>query len=100
MQTLSRHACRVPYHSGMAVVPLRPELDRRRATRDPDFRLQRVADSSGGERFVILVDGVGRFAEASKPLTESDTRKVLHKLGHSAAVIESMIDRARAAQST
>ena len=80
-------------------MPLRPEFDRRRAARDPDFRLQRVSDSSRGERFVILVDGAGRFAEASKPLTESDTRKVLHKLGLTAAVIESMIDRARAPQS-
>lgn len=90
----------MPYHSGMAVVPLRPEFDRRRATRDPDFRLQKVEDSSRGERFVILVDGVGRFGEASKPLTETDTRRALHKLGHSAAVIESMIGRARAVQST
>ena len=96
MQNGTRHAHRVPYHGGMAVVPLRPEFDR--ATRDPSFRLQKVADSSRGERFVILVDGAGRFAEASKPLTESDTRKVLHKLGHSDAVIESMIDGARAAR--
>ena len=85
----------------MAVSPLRPELDRRRATRDPSFSLQIVADSSRGERFVILVDGTGfaEASEASKALTESDTRKVLHKMGHSGDVIESMIDRARKAQS-
>lgn len=81
----------------MAVVPLRPDPERRRATRDPNFRLQKVADDSRGERFVVLIDGVGRFAEASKPLTESGVRKVLHKLKYSDAVIEAMIDRARAA---
>ena len=62
------------------------------------FELQKVADISRGERFIIHIEGVGRFTESSKPLTESDSRRVLHKMGHPAAVIESMIDRAKAAQ--
>jgi len=62
------------------------------------FGLQKVADGSRGERFIILIEGVGRFTESSKPLTESDARTVLHKMGHPAAVIESMVDRAKAAQ--
>jgi hypothetical protein len=62
------------------------------------FELQKVADGSRGERFIILIEGVGRFTESSKPLTESDSRRILHKLGHPAAVIESMVDRAKAAQ--
>jgi hypothetical protein len=52
------------------------------------FELQKVADGSRGER----------FTESSKPLTESDSRRVLHKMGHPAAVIEAMVDRAKAAQ--
>jgi len=76
-------------------VTSRPAVDRRRVTRDPNFRLQRVADTGRGERFVILIDGVGRYAESSKPLSESDARRVLHKMGHSAAVIELMVVRAK-----
>jgi len=62
------------------------------------FELQQVPDGSRGERFIIHIEGVGRFTECSKPLTESDARRVLHKMGHPAAVIESMVDRAKAAQ--
>ncbi len=62
------------------------------------FELQKVPDGSRGERFIILIEGVGRFAESSKPLSESDARRVLHKMGHPDAVIESMVDRAKAAQ--
>ena len=62
------------------------------------FELQKVADGSRGERFIILIEGVGRFSESSKPLTESDSRRVLHKMGHPAAVIEAMVDRAKAAR--
>ncbi len=81
----------------MTIVTQRPKLDRRRVTRDPHFALQKAADSSRGERFVILIDGVGQYPESSKPLTESDARKVLHKMGHAAAVIEAMVGRAKAA---
>ena len=83
-------------YTGGMVVSLRPKLDRRRVTRDPHFRMQPIA-SSRGERFIILVEGTGRYAESSKPLTESDSRKVLHKLGHPGAVIESMVGRAKTA---
>lgn len=62
------------------------------------FELQKVADGSRGERFIILIEGVGRFTESSKPLTESDSRRVLHKMGYPAADIEAMVDRAKAAQ--
>lgn len=51
------------------------------------FRLQKVVDHRG-ERFIILVEG----AEQSKPLTESDARIALHKMGNSSAAIESMVD--------
>ena len=82
----------------MTAVTLRPNFDRRLVARDPDFRLEKIADSRRGERFVILIKGVGRYPEPSKPLTESDARKVLHKMRHSAAVIDSMVARAKAAQ--
>jgi hypothetical protein len=60
------------------------------------FGLQKVADTRMGERFiVVLIEGTGRVAESSKPLSASDARRVLHKMGHSDAVIEAMFDRAR-----
>ena len=62
----------------------------------PDLlALQKVAESSTGELFVILVEGAGAVAESSNPLSESDARTALHKLGNSDAVIDSMFDRAR-----
>jgi hypothetical protein len=82
----------------MNAVTTRQKVDRRRVTRDPQIGLQKIPDSGRGERYVILIDGAGRYAEPSKPLTEADSRKVLHKMGHTAAVIESMIGRAKAAQ--
>ncbi len=87
------------YSLGMPVTS-RPAIDRRRVVRDPNFGLKRVADTSRGERFVILIDGAGRYAEESKPLTESDARRVLHKMGHPATVIELMVGRAKATPST
>ncbi len=45
------------------------------------FELQKVANGSRGERFIILIEGVGRFSESSKPLTESDSRTVLQQDG-------------------
>ena len=56
---------------------------------------KRSTDGSRGERFIILIEGVGRFTESSKPLTESDARRVLHKMGHLAAVSEAMVYRAK-----
>jgi hypothetical protein len=73
--------------------------DGRLVTGEITFGLEKVADGSLGERYIIRVEGGGRFAETSKPLSEFDSRKVLHKTGHSAAVIEAMIRRAKAAQS-
>ncbi len=62
----------------------------------PDrFGLQKAVDETRGERFIILIEGTGRVTESSKPLTESDARKVLHKTGHAAALIESMVDHAK-----
>jgi len=86
------------YSGGMPAVTLRPNFERRRVPRDPDFRLETLADSRRGERFVIVIAGVGRYPEPSKPLTESDARKVLHKMRHPAAVIDAMVARAKAAQ--
>jgi hypothetical protein len=82
----------------MTAVTTRQKLDRRQVTRDPEFSLRRIADVVRGDRYVLLIEGVGRYAEPSKSLNESDLRRVLHKLGHSASVIESMVDRAKAAQ--
>lgn len=79
----------------MAVASLTPKVDRRRVPRDPDFELRKVADGSRGELFVILVKGVGTFAESSRPLSESASRNALHKLGYPAACIQSMLDQAR-----
>jgi hypothetical protein len=68
------------------------ELEARMQTH---FGLQKVADGSTGERFIILLEGYGKDADCSKPLSASDARTALHKLGNSDAVIESMFDRAR-----
>jgi hypothetical protein len=54
------------------------------------IRLLKVVDHRG-ERFIILVEG----DDQSKPLTESDARIALHKMGNSPAVIESLFDHAR-----
>ena len=60
------------------------------------FELQKVAAGRMGERFiVVLIEGTGRVAESSKPLSASDARRALHKMGHSDAVIDAMFDRAR-----
>lgn len=60
------------------------------------FWLQKVADGSRGERFIIQLEAdAGREADCSKPMSASDARTALHKLGTSNAVIESMFDRAR-----
>jgi hypothetical protein len=49
-----------------------------------------------GERFIIQLEAdAGREADCSKPMSASDARTALHKLGTSNAVIESMFDRAR-----
>jgi hypothetical protein len=63
----------------------------------PDrFGLQKVVDGRMGERFIIvLLEGTGRVAESSKPLSASDARRALHKMGHSDAIIDAMFDRAR-----
>ena len=89
--------------AAMNSVTLRPKRDRRRMLRAPGgsdrFGLQKVTDGSRGERFTISVEGVGRFPESSKPLTESDSRKVLHKMGHAGDAIERMVARARGTDS-
>jgi hypothetical protein len=62
------------------------------------FWLQKVADGSIGERFIIQLEAdadAGREADCSRPMSASDARTALHKLGTSDAVIESMFDRAR-----
>jgi hypothetical protein len=60
------------------------------------FCLQKVADGSTGERFIILLEApAGGDADCSRPMSASDARTALHKLGTSHAVIESMFDRAR-----
>ena len=58
-------------------------------------RLQKVADSEGGDRFIILMEDADKCAAWSKPLTESEARTALDKMGNSAAVVEAMFDRAR-----
>ena len=83
----------------MTAVTLREKQDRRRVTRDPHFDLQKIKDTDRGERYVILIDGPGEYAEPSKTLSEADSRNVLHKMGHSADVIESMVSRAKVEQS-
>jgi hypothetical protein len=59
------------------------------------FLLQKVTDSSRGERFIIKLDTDASGAECSKPLSAADARLALHKLGNSDTVIASMFDRAR-----
>jgi hypothetical protein len=59
------------------------------------FGLQKVADGSMGERFVILLEAAGKDAACSKPMSESDVRSALHKMGNSDAAIASMFERAR-----
>ena len=59
------------------------------------FGLQKVADGSMGERFIISIEGTGLVAESSKPLSASDARRALHKMGNSDAIIDAMFDRAR-----
>ena len=84
----------------MNIVTLRPKPDRRRMLRAPTgpdrFGLQKVTDCSRGERFTVSIEGAGRFPESSKPMTESDSRRVLHKMGQAAGAIESMVVRAKA----
>jgi hypothetical protein len=58
--------------------------------RKKNMQLQKVVDDTG-ERFIILVEG----ADRSKPLTESEARIALRKMGNSPAVIQSMFDHAR-----
>ena len=84
----------------MTAVTTRQELDRRQVTRDPEFILRRIADRARGERYVLLIEGGGRYPERSKSLNEPDLRKVLHKMGYPAAAIESMVGRAKAVQPT
>jgi hypothetical protein len=48
-----------------------------------------------GERFIILREAPGEDADCSKPLSESDARSALHKMGNPDAAIESMFERAR-----
>lgn len=78
----------------------RPQRDRGSGLLEPTgfdhFDLQRAGDGSRGERFTISIEGVGRFPESSKPLTESDARRVLHKMGHAAGAIDGMVARAKA----
>jgi hypothetical protein len=59
------------------------------------FGLQKVADGSIGERFIILLEAAGKDAARSKPMSESDVRSALHKMGNSDAAIASMFERAR-----
>jgi hypothetical protein len=59
------------------------------------FGLQKVAAGRMGERFIVLVEGPGRVAESSKPLSASDARRALHKMGISDESIDAMFDRAR-----
>jgi hypothetical protein len=61
------------------------------------FWLQKVADGSRGERFVIHLEAdAGKSADCSRPMSECDAKTALHKLGTSDAVIESMFEHARA----
>jgi hypothetical protein len=61
------------------------------------FRLQKVADGSTGERFIIHVEAdAGKSADCSRPMSACDAKTALHKLGTSEAVIECMFARARA----
>jgi hypothetical protein len=55
------------------------------------FQIAEGRQWPGGSGFIILVEG----DHQSKPLTEADARLALHKMGNSAAVIESMFDHAR-----
>ena len=89
------------YDSSMNTVTIRPKPDRRRIARaavGPDrFGLQLSPCGTRGERFTISIEGAGRFAESSKPMTEADSRKVLHKTGHVDIAIDRMVISARAA---
>lgn len=84
--------------SAGSLPPTRPGCESRRTVlfMENRFRLQKVADGSTGERFIILLEAAaGRDADCSRPMSASDARTALHKLGTSHAVIESMFDRAR-----
>jgi hypothetical protein len=71
------------------------EWDRGRAIMQNRFWLQKVADGSTGERFIIKLEADAKPADCSKPLSASDARLALHKLGNSDAAIASMFERAR-----
>ena len=61
------------------------------------FWLQKVANGSRGERFIIHVEANSdKSADSSMPMSACDAKTALHKLGMPDAVIESMFDRARA----
>ena len=60
------------------------------------FWLQKVADSSSGERFIIRSKAYdGTDADCSRPMSAGDARTALHKLGTPDALIEFMFDGAR-----
>jgi hypothetical protein len=59
------------------------------------FGLQKIADGSTGERLVHHpTRSCRQDAGCSKPMSESDTRSALHKMGNSDAAIASMFERA------
>jgi hypothetical protein len=59
------------------------------------YSLQKATDGSRGERFIIVLEDDGHEADRSRPMSESEARLALHKLGSPDTAITSMLDQAR-----
>ena len=59
------------------------------------YSLQKTANGSRGERFIIVLEDGGHEADRSRPMSESEARLALHKLGAPDTAITSMLNEAR-----